>query len=270
MKNDLRRIKRMIWRFLAPHGDELLTFVYQERGVLNFGDENITGERYALEEVIKGRLPEKAVIFDVGANVGNYTDLLLEVMPHARVFLFEPNRKVFTVLEERMCRYKGATLENTGLGSGGDVRGKLYSYAEIAHSELGTAHKEALAMYEVADTIEEMEIELTTVDAYCDAHGIEEMGLLKIDVEGYELEVLKGARAMLAKNAIAFIQFEFNEFNVFSRVFLKDFYAILGNYDLYRIKKGGLVPLGPYRTINEIFKYQNILAVRKDIDIRTC
>ena len=51
--------------------------------------------------------------------------------------------------------------------------------------------------------------------------------------------------------------------NVWSRVFLKDFYDNLKEYKLFRIKKGELIPLKEYNTINEIFKYQNILAIKK-------
>jgi hypothetical protein len=90
---------------------------------------------------------------------------------------------------------------------------------------------------------------------------------LKIDTEGSELEVLKGAEKMLCNKKIDIIQFEFNSLNVISRVFLKDFYDILKDFSLYRINTNCLIPLPKYDTENEIFKYQNFLAVRRDLNI---
>ena len=78
-----------------------------------------------------------------------------------------------------------------------------------------------------AKTIKETNVPLITLDAYCCAASIRGIDFLKIDTEGNELKVLKGSQAMIQKNAIRAIQFEFNEMNVVSRVFLKDFYDIL-------------------------------------------
>ncbi len=55
--------------------------------------------------------------------------------------------------------------------------------------------------------------------------------------------------------------------NLESRSFMNDFREVLFNYNLYRILPGGLLPLKDSRPLlNEIFAYQNIVAIRKDID----
>ena len=61
------------------------------------------------------------------------------------------------------------------------------------------------------------------------------------------------------------MQFEFNEMNVISRVFLKDFYDLLGDeWDFFRLDTRKLIYLGRrYDSANEIFKFQNIVAIRK-------
>ena len=51
-------------------------------------------------------------------------------------------------------------------------------------------------------------ITLTTLDIYCEERGIEEIGLLKIDTEGFDLEVLKGGAEMLKHQRVSFIQTE--------------------------------------------------------------
>jgi len=112
-----------------------------------------------------------------------------------------------------------------------------------------------------AKTIKETNIPLITLDAYCCAASIPGIDFLKIDTEGNDLKVLKGSQAMIRKNAIRVIQFEFNQTNVFSHVFLKDFYDILRGYSFYRLLPHALLPLGSYSFRNEIFAFQNILAL---------
>ncbi len=67
---------------------------------------------------------------------------------------------------------------------------------------------------------------------------------------------------MLSNGKIEVIQFEFNEMNVVSRTFLKDFYDILSNYDLCRLDSNKLIPLFKYESKNEIFQFQNFLATQ--------
>jgi hypothetical protein len=55
--------------------------------------------------------------------------------------------------------------------------------------------------------------------------------------------------------------------NVMSRSFLKDFYDILPDYNLYRLHKDGLIRLGNYDSSNEIFLFQNIIACLKEVNV---
>ncbi len=86
---------------------------------------------------------------------------------------------------------------------------------------------------------------------------------MKLDTEGHELEVLKGATGLISQDAIGVIQFEFNEMNVLSRVFLRDFYRLLEGYYMYRLDSNRLVPLYRYSSENEIFRFQNFVAFNK-------
>ena len=72
---------------------------------------------------------------------------------------------------------------------------------------------------------------------------------------------------MLEAGRIAVIQFEFNEMNVVSRVFMKDFLAILPNYRIFRLLPEGAIQFAVYDpTFMEVFAYQNIVAIRRDLD----
>ena len=107
---------------------------------------------------------------------------------------------------------------------------------------------------------------MNTLDNFAKREKIERIDFLKIDIEGNELAVLQGSKNLLTKNRILFIQFEFNEMNVYSRTFFKDFIDMLPDYIIYRMMPRGLYKLGPYRpSTHEIFAFQNIIAVHKSM-----
>jgi hypothetical protein len=111
----------------------------------------------------------------------------------------------------------------------------------------------------------EVPIKLETLDSFCKNNGIEKINFLKIDTEGNELKVIKGGLEMIL-NKVDVIQMEFNEMNIVSRVFLKDFYELLsGKFNFYRLTKNAIIALGDYSSINEIFRYQDLLLVRKEL-----
>ena len=244
---------------------DLLSIAYQKIGILNYGDMHISGEVFALNYIAKKYIKkEKCVLFDVGANRGEYSKLLREVFPKANVYAFEPFPASHRSLERNVAEY-GINIINAGLGST-SAKLKMYNFGEDEQGDPGTIYKSALSDLYNARNIVEVQIDIKTLDAFCECQKIEFIDFLKIDVEGHELAVLQGAKTMIKNNKIDFIQFEFNELNIISRVFLKDFYEILPGYNLYRIKNDSLVPMLEYKSINEIFKYQNILAIRKEID----
>jgi FkbM family methyltransferase len=265
IKGKISRLKEIVWNLSRPEGVDLLLFAHQEMGISNFGDSETTGEKYVVERVLKKYIPEEnAILFDVGANVGEYTELLNKYFPKAKIFSFEPNKKIHAILEKKFQNNKNTTAENLGLGSLCEQGNKLFSYKLEKHTRLGTSHRKMLEeVYVLDDEIEEIEFVMDTLDGYCEKQNIQKIDFLKVDVEGGELDVLKGAKTMLDEGRIKIVQFEFNEHNVFSKVFLYDFYQILEKYDLYRIKNHHLIPLDGYSTINEIFRYQNILAIQK-------
>lgn len=146
----------------------------------------------------------------------------------------------------------------------------LYDYADSCGSAHATLYSDVLSEHFKERTtkeggIKEETIQMVSLDDFCNSHNIEFIDFMKIDAEGHDLEVLKGGRNMLAKkNRIKIIQFEFNANMIFSRVFLKDFYESLESYFIFRLDSNQLIPLFNYTPHNEIFSYQNCIAIHKD------
>ena len=106
-------------------------------------------------------------------------------------------------------------------------------------------------------------VQLKTLDTYCSENNVAGIDFLKIDTEGFELEVLQGAEKLLASKNIRCIQFEFNEVNIVKRRFIRDFYQYLPDFDFYRLDENRMIPMGPWSPDLEVFRFQNIVAVRK-------
>jgi hypothetical protein len=107
-------------------------------------------------------------------------------------------------------------------------------------------------------------IPIDTVDNFCKNNSISSISFLKIDVEGFDLDVLKGAKSMIDNGQIDLIQFEFGGTQIIPRIFIKDFWEILNtNYSIHRILKNGLLEIKEYSDSLEIFAYANYLAIKK-------
>jgi len=109
----------------------------------------------------------------------------------------------------------------------------------------------------------ETEVEIKALDTFCIENQIPQVDFLKIDTEGHELAVLKGAKNLISENKIKLIQFEFNEMNVISRIYMRDFIELLNNYQLHRVLPDGYFPLNNCVSDIEVFGFQNILAIKK-------
>jgi FkbM family methyltransferase len=235
---------------------------FEANGILQYKGSAATGEKYLLSNILPDVLnKDRPIICDVGANIGDYTAEVLLYHPEAIIFAFEPHPMSFKKLSDRFSASPTqARLHNIGLGS---CREELpvFDYAEREGSTHASLYRGVLEQVHKERKIATRTVCITTLDQFALENGLEEIDLLKIDTEGHELEVLKGATRLLSKGAISLVQFEFNEMNVVSRVFIKDFFDLLIEFDFYRLARGRLIPLGDYNSRYEIFKFQNILAV---------
>jgi hypothetical protein len=112
----------------------------------------------------------------------------------------------------------------------------------------------------------ETKISITTLDSIVEKYNIEQISLLKIDTEGNELSVIKGAAKTIAASKINYIQIEFNEMNVISHTFLRDFIRLLPNYKFYRLLPTEMLEIKEYTPLyHELFAFQNIIAVKDNV-----
>lgn len=232
-------------------------------GILNFENNDISGENNFLKKHFT--LNSKAVVFDVGANIGDYALNIKAISGDTVIYAFEPNPNTFVTLVQN-TKATNIICNNLGLGSS-EAELTLYDYKGAQGSGHASLYPEVFDDLWKAEK-DAIKVNILTIDKFCKDNQIVKIDFLKIDTEGNELEVLKGASELLNNKGIDVIQFEFNEMNIYSRVFFNDFIKILPNYNFFRLLPNDLTPLLPYTPLyNEIFAYQNIVAFRDDIDI---
>lgn len=227
-------------------------------GVLNYKDDVMSGERCFMKETLG--LLEAPIVVDVGANDGDYSSAVMEVNGRARIFAFEPHPETYKRLSSRMSSAQNFIAVNSACGS---VSGNftLYDHAAGSGTEHASLHRDVIERFHKGESTQHV-VSVTTLDQFAVDRGIKLIHLLKIDTEGNELEVLKGAAGLLREGRIKAIQFEFNEMNIVSRVFFNDFCKAIPNCKFYRMLRNGLGPLDPYSPLScEVFAFQNIVAL---------
>ncbi len=223
-------------------------------------DASTNGERRVLAEWLRecGAAP---VVWDVGANRGDYVALVRATCPAARIHAFEPQPAVYAALAERWSA-AGVQCRPFALGARAGTL-PLWDYAAGAGSEHATFHPGAITR-ETGAALRACDVPVRTIDEVAAAESVTHISLLKLDVEGHELACLEGAAGLLAAGRIAAVQFEFNSLHLDAGVRLTDFAARLADFDLYRVLPHGLLPLDFRDTmLSNLYRVQNVFARRR-------
>jgi FkbM family methyltransferase len=148
-------------------------------------------EAKEMQEVSHWVKPGDCVI-DVGANFGIWSKfLLMHVGPSGRVYAFEPNPKLVSYLRKKFSDQKNHTLIPKALGN---KAGALELYLPYFFRLLPEPALASIIPY--SSFYKKIDVLVTTLDEY---FSEEEVHFIKIDVEGYEFEVLQGGRKLIER-----------------------------------------------------------------------
>lgn len=233
-------------------------------GILNLES---SGELDALKYVKSKLKNHNIILFDVGANVGDYTDLLIELFQNIdfHIYSFEPALEAYKILSDKFKQDSRVKTYNIGFGS---TEQKLNLYQPWDCATGASLSKEAVSLTAGQQfTLSSQEVSIRNFSNFCQEENITYIDFLKIDVEGYELEILQGALPFLEKNIVNFIQLELGPTAIPNHVFFKDYWNILNkDFYVYIILGNGLHKIDAYSVDLEIFRCTNFLFERKNLD----
>ena len=148
-------------------------------------------------------------VFDVGANEGQSAREFLRHFPQARIFSFEPTPTTFQQLSRFAGNQPRLTPVNKALGEApGRVAFNENSFHQTNSILPANPRGEEYLGPAVIDCQRRIEVEMTTLDTFCRQESVAGIDLLKMDVQGFELFVLKGAREFLSARKIGCIVLE--------------------------------------------------------------
>ena len=225
-----------------------------------WGTETISAETDTIAYFIRKKSIKDVIALDVGANFGNWSAELLTILPFARIFAFEPSKEAFFKLQSRFVDIDAVKCFNVALGKDNKIANL---YANASSSSLASLSKRRVKHLGIEFEYTE-KIKVVTLDSWIEENkGGLQPNVLKMDVEGHELDILHGAKNALLNLEI--IQFEFGGANIDTRTFFQDFWYFfldLG-FEIYRITPKGVRIVSHYSEYDETFRTTNYVAVRK-------
>lgn len=234
-------MKRTIRSLVRKLGFDIIKFKKNEMGIYPFHD---------MAKFVKTDNP---MLFDIGANVGQTIKDFKEVFEKSTIHAFEPSPDTFEILKESTSNYKNVHFWNCGVGANsGELILNEYnlsntnSFLNIHHTNNKNLKKQT-------------PVQITSVDEFSEVNSIEKIDVLKIDTEGFELEVFKGAENLFQDGEIGLLFFEVrfvtnhSDMPTFSELWdfvLKKDFELVSIYPIVHRKNMGVYT-------NVLFKHKN-------------
>ncbi len=200
-------------------------------------------DRNLHQKRISNFLQNKSIktVIDVGAHKGEFIECSLKIKSVNKVIAFEPQKKIFSLLEKKFLNNDKIFLNNIALDIDKGKKiikiNKLSSTStlnEIDDSSFYFKFKSFL-LYEKDSIISEEEINTVSFDNFFDGKIFDENTLLKIDTEGYELNVLKGSNQKIKEVKYILIENQFSK--MYKNVDFKDSHNFLISKNFKLLKK---------------------------------
>lgn len=195
------------------------------------------------------------ILIDVGANKGDYSDEMIKNYPNAKIYIFEPQKYLYDKLNEKYKKNNNIKIYNIALdkteneallikGFDGDGEASIYLRKYLKNDK---NFQEKILCKRLDQIITNQKIDF-----------------IKVDVEGNEMNVLKGMDKII--NNVKILQVEFGGTWIDSRFFYRDLYEYMNtkNFDLFRMAPNGLIRLSEYEEIDEYFTFTNFVCVNRN------
>jgi FkbM family methyltransferase len=150
-------------------------------------DQVVIQDQYLAKELLK---PDSVVI-DGGANIGLFSLVASHLAPKGKVYAFEPAQFTFTALKQNTKDCPNLEALNLGLGDK-QRKAEMMVHADYLSGSTISDSGMTVVGAEKGDPVRE-EVSITTIDAFATEHRLARLDFVKVDAEGYEKQILRGA-----------------------------------------------------------------------------
>jgi len=205
--------------------------------------------------LLRAFAPGASTFIDIGANVGEWAELFLQAMPPGgKGILFDPATSAVARLRERFASRAEIEIVDAAVS---DAPGSMQFYEEPNAGVASSLVAGAAASSATAKTVT-----VTTLDIEAENRKLSQIDFVKIDAEGHDLNVLRGARGLLASRRIGVLQFEYHQPWAQAGNTLAAALSLLGSndYSVFLVRADGVYNIN-YRRFGEYFSLSNYVGV---------
>ena len=246
-------LRKLMWRL----GRKMYTYARGDGP----NEPSINGEYWLLEQVLRASSGLQ-VLLDVGANKGDWTAQalgLVQTPNEVHVHAFEPSLATRLMLTSRFRESAAVTVQPYALS---ETIGEARFYSNEDGAGTNSLSPSSGLNVEVA--------KLLTIDRFLQQSAIEIVSMLKIDTEGFDLLVLRGAERALKDGRIDVVQFEYNWRWLINHACLRDVFDLISDkpYVLGKLSSDGIEFYDQWHFELDRFFENNYVLVRNDSDLR--
>jgi len=198
-----------------------------------------------------------SLCIDIGGNKGLYTEEIFNRFPQCKIIVFEPSISNSNLLHSKFLENENIIIEQKAVSN---FEGETNLYSDKDGSGLASLTKRRLEHFGISFENTEQVLVIKFEDYWKNQLASAKIDLVKLDIEGHELDALNGFGDAL--KFVKIIQFEFGGCNIDTRTYMQDFWYFFSknNFELFRITPFGKIKITKYRELDEVFKTTNFLA----------
>ena len=181
-------------------------FLKNIRKFFNVFGADIIRRKKTFNQIYIDNLRKNPIIFDIGANDGQSIKRFNSIFPKSIIYSFEPIEELFKKII-KLYNTKNFIVNNFALGEKEEKKNFYINKHSFTSSffKINNKYKE---LHDFDKAQKTTNVKVMTLDKYIKLHNVKKIDILKIDTQGYELNILKGAKLTLKKKIIKFIEIE--------------------------------------------------------------